>query len=45
MSGSDGAKATTLLEKEALVAWLDIPNETRKEYQEVKGLVTKKMAL
>ena len=29
-------KLPTLLEKEALVAWLSIPEETRKDYEEVK---------
>ena len=31
-------KLPTLLEKEAFVAWLSIPEETRKDYDEVKQL-------
>ena len=36
-------KLPTLLEKEALVCWLDIPAETKKIFKDVKRLLVEKL--
>ena len=36
-------KLPTLLEKEALVCWLDLPAETKKIYKDVKRLLIQKL--
>ena len=38
-------KLPTLLEKEALICWLDIPAETKKIFKDVKRLLVEKLRL